>query len=586
MDDIKTYYQAGSTHSERRMTSEPPTQPVGASVSTRNGSETYRSPARVETAISYKAQIIHAFSGFKLLLETLSGANLKYHNNFEQASSSQATGDISRTVNAPAPVIRQQGAPQILVARLIQSAQPDTPFLLPAGPVKLTVGITEQALSIGPGKNTLEALVHSLNGIPGLKAWLLQTREGLAVLIKSLPRSSNAIQPASIETLLRLIQPALPSQINPLVAISIDEIPTADARGALTGSARNPADGAAADYRSAATPQSYAHLHPKETIASLQKRVAVLIREMNAIITLLASISKRGARNGASNYLQDWLFAQALLERLRKITTRPVYGFASDPILLADIGLDVGEDGLLAFNEACFKNMSEHKQDLLTAMVGPNAKPEDMRLFRNINEADLLKPGVYTLIYDPKLTPVIATLNGAPLLRRLDHDGRPTLLLTTQAQQLAIVLTKDAPMATEFVYRQSLFDQLAVFAEAVLPSGSLRLPSGTAHDSVLCSAQRNDTTADNMIVAVLTQAVKKSDLANLLEGDLVPTQATELLFYLLWIGLFIPRADRATRKKHNLNRRPKANSSSVSIFGHSILAILAQISQQKDDRRK
>jgi flagellar hook-associated protein 2 len=579
MVDIKAYYLADSAHSERRMTSGPSTQPVGASAHSQNGSKTDRSPARVETAISTKAQIFHAFSGLRSLLETLGGANSKNHDNGVGPSSSRATGDIGRTEITSAPVIRQQGASQIIVARFAQYAQPDTALLPPAGPVKLTVGITEQALTIGPGKNTLEALVQSLNGVPGLKAWLLQTREGLAVLIKSLPGTSNALQPASIETLWRLIQPALPSQIHPLV-ISIDEIPAADARAAVTGLARNAVDGASVDYRIAATSQSNAHLHPKETIASLQQRVAVLIREMNAIITLLANISKRGPSKGPNICLQDRMFAQALLDRLRKITSRPAYGFASDPILPADIGLEIGEDGLLVFNEACFKTMSEHRQDLATAMVGPNAYPDDMRLSPHIKETDLLKPGVYTLIYDPTHTPAIATLDGSPLLRCHDDDGRPVLLLTAQAQQLAIVLTQDAPMATDLVYRLSLFDQLAGFAATVLPPDAARLHSGTAHDFVLSSAQRDDLPADNTIVAVLTQSANHSDMAQMIEGGSIPPQAAELLFYLLWIGLFIPRADRERRKKHHPNRRPKANSSSAPTFGQPLSE---QISALKDD---
>ncbi|WP_213685977.1 hypothetical protein [Roseicyclus sp.] len=79
---------------------------------------------------------------------------------------------------------------------------------------------------------------------------------------------------------------------------------------------------------------------------------------MNAIQTFLAGIAKRGAGSSTDISPQDRILAQALLDRLRKITTRPVYGFASNPVLPADIGIDVGEDGLLTFNAGSFNRMS------------------------------------------------------------------------------------------------------------------------------------------------------------------------------------------------------------------------------------
>lgn len=570
MVDINAYYQAGSAHSERRMASGPSTQLVGGPVTTPNGTKTDRATASIETAISTKAQILHATSHLRLLLETLSGSNMKSNNNFIGASSRRAIEDIGRTVILSGPVTRQQAAPQILVVRFAQYAQPNTALHLPGDPVKLTVGITELALSLDANKNTLEALVKSLNEISGLKAWLLQTRKGLASLIKSLPGTSSSLQPESIKALWRLIQPAVPSRIQPLV-ISIDEIPAAELRGASTGSARNPVITAAMDNRIALTAQSHSHLHQKETIASLQKRLAVFIREMNALLTLLTGISKRRPSSPNIN-LTDRIFAQVLLDRLRKITTRPVYGFASNPIFPADIGLEVGDDGLVALNEACFQSMSEHRQYLLSAMVGPNAYSENMLLFQNVKKADLLKPGEYSLIYDPTLTPAIATLDGLPLRIALDHLGRPILRLTGQDQQIEILLMKDTPIATKIVYRLSLFDQLAGFIELIAPSNLPRLQSGTAHeahDFALSSAQRDDTIGDKLIVAVLTQAVTQSDLAQVSEGVFIPIQVAEFLFYFLWIGLFMPKTDREKRKKHNLNKQPKANSSWGTIFGDS-----------------
>jgi flagellar hook-associated protein 2 len=450
--------------------------------------------------------------------------------------------------------------------------------LLPtAGPIKLSTGTTEQTLAVGPGNDSLMSVVQSLNGIPGLRAWLLQTRQGLALLVKSLPGTSNALQQASIETLWRLLQSALLSQSQPLI-ISFDEIPATDPLEGPAGLARDAGDGTAVDYRITAIPQTHAHLHPKETIAALQVRVAALIREVNALHTFLASIAKRGAGSGTDINLQDRIFAQVLLERLRKITTRPVYGFASNPIFPADIGLEVGEDGLLTFNEACFNRMSEYRQDLLAAMVGPNADPDDIVLSQDIKATDVLKQGVHTLIYDPTQTPVIATLDGFPLQRSHDPDGRPVFILGVQDQNLAL-LPKDSPMVTELVYRLSLFDQLAAIAATTLSPDAPNLQSGTAHDVVVASAKRDDASVGNMILAVLAQAVDQSDVAQPEERDAIPPQAAELLFYLLWIGLFVPKVDRDRRKKQHQHRRSTPHGASITFFGQ---ALWDQISKAKN----
>lgn len=105
-----------------------------------------------------------------------------------------------------------------------------------------------------------------------------------------------------------------------------------------------------------------------------------LICEVNAIYIFLASIVKCGAGSGIDISLQDWILAQALLDWLCKITTCPVYGFVSNPVLSVDIGIDVGEDGLLMFNVGLFDRMFEERLDLLVVMIGLNGNLDDIVL--------------------------------------------------------------------------------------------------------------------------------------------------------------------------------------------------------------
>lgn len=549
MVDFKAHHLADGALSDRRMTSAPAMALAGASGPIRNLAQADRATASVQTAISVRAQIYQAFSGLRSSLEMLTAA--KESNKIAQPPASGAPNGISRAALSSDPVTRPQGTSQIIVVRFARYAQQGTILLPPAGPVKLSTGITDHTVAIGAGNDSLKSLIQSLNGLPGLKAWLLQTRQGLALVVKSLPGTAHALQPASVETLLRVLHAALPPQGQPLV-VSVGEIPATD--------------GVAVEPRIVLTPQNHAYLHPKETIAALQFRVASLIREVNAIHTFLASIAKRGAGSGTDISPQDRIFAQALLDRLRKITTRPVYGFASNPVLPADIGLEVGEDGVLVFNEASFSKMSDNRPDLLAAMVGPNGNPDGMVPPPDTQAADLLKQGVYRMTYDPTQTPVTATLDGFPLQLSHDPDGRPVLTLGAQDQHIAIVLPNDTPVATELVYRLSLFDQLAAIAVTTLSPDAPHLQSGIAHDSVVASAQRDDASVENMILAVLAQGGDQLDMAQLAQGDTLPPQVAELLFYLLWIGLFVPRVDRDRRKKQHPAKRPTPHGTSVRII--------------------
>ncbi|WP_213685978.1 hypothetical protein [Roseicyclus sp.] len=117
-------------------------------------------------------------------------------------------------------------------------------------------------------------------------------------------------------------------------------------------------------------------------------------------------------------------------------------------------------------------------------MIGPNGNPDDMVPPPDTQAADLLKQGVYTLIYDPTQTPVMATLDRFPLQLSHDPDGRPVLTLGAHDQHIAIVLPMDAPVAAKLVYRLSLFDQLAEITATTLSPDAPHLQSGTVHDMV------------------------------------------------------------------------------------------------------
>lgn len=566
MVDLKVQHWTEGFLSERRLTSGPSSPFDRASLSLKgNLPQAASSTASVRTSISIRAQIFQSFGGLVTVLGVQSETAIRKNVKIERGVSSGVPGEINSTALIACSRKRPHGTSQIVVVRFAGYVQESTVLLPPAEPVKLSIGTTEHILSVGPYNNSLMSFAQSLNDITGMKAWLLRTRQGLSLLLKGLPGTSNALQPASLEIMRRLMQPASSLSKQPLV-VSVDEIPATDAWNRSTGLASDAGDGDVDASRIVATPRSKAHLAPKGSVVQLQRRLTIMVREVNAILTFLASLANPGANSDVDVNAQDRIFAQVLLSRLRRILLRPVYGFASDPVYPADIGLRLGNDGLLEFDEVSFNKMSLHSQSLLSAMVGPDFEFEKMFLSQEARATQTLNPAVYTLVYDPTYIPVLATLDGIPL--RMCHDpvGRPVLVLEGYVQDISIVLNEDTKLSSELVYRLSLSEQLEDLAETVLRLDAWKIHSDAQLDFVVTSPRRDDAPAENTIHSVAVDSVGRWETAHGIESGAIPPQAVELIFYLLWIGLFVLKIDRDHRQKCRRIRRSAPNESFIAFL--------------------
>ncbi|WP_213685976.1 hypothetical protein [Roseicyclus sp.] len=195
-----------------------------------------------------QAQIYQAFSSLRLSLETLTGA--KENTKIAQPLASGAPDRISRAALSSDPVTRPQGVPdhRCEICPICATGDDLAAACWPRQTVHRHHQITQLRLALA--SDSLKSLVQSLNGLPGLKAWLLQTRQGLALVLKAF-RHGACLQLASVATILRVLQAALPPQGQPLV-VSVDEIPATD--------------GVAVEPRIVLTPQNHAYLHPKRRL--------------------------------------------------------------------------------------------------------------------------------------------------------------------------------------------------------------------------------------------------------------------------------------------------------------------------------
>ena len=553
MVDIKPEFFPNTTsaQSDHRLALGALSQPAPPTVDTLTSSKNQRATDSVDTRISVKARILNAVSGFKSSIGALTATDFKI--------TSSAPNMVSIGMGNPASaspfyaniVIRQLATPQIIVFRLPPSTTPDTVLQHTAGSVKLATvqpSQSQQTLKIGPSNDTIKALVQSLNGVSGLKASLLQTREGLALLVKTRPGSFHALVPASIKALRSLLQTTLQSGNQPLVVLT-DEVAAKDTMGDLNGRpfvhASTAMNTLVSGYHITVHAPGQARLQSEETVVSVQKRVVTLLREINSLITFLATAAHRGTTTS----MADRVVAYVLLDRLRKIVSQPIHGFGPNPVLPADLGIRLDAAGLLALNEDWFTHVAQRRRDMVAAIIGPALGQNDAPPWQEADGPDLLAETVHKLIYDPAAKPVMATLNGTPLGTGRDASGRPVLSLRTQTQELSIVLTADKAISTDIPYGRSLLGQITDFATAVLDPGAPLTQTDAEAGGTPHAAEPEAATTDVMVAAVFARQIAQSDAAQTNAVAALPPQAAEIVVYLLWIGLFIPDVARGRHKK-------------------------------------
>lgn len=564
MVDIKPQFfpNTGSASSERRLAPEAPSRPADQTMNSPTAAKIQRADEGVDTRVSVKARILNAVGGFKSSVAAVTGTDFKMISSAPRMISIEIANPALTTAFSASMTIRQLATPQIIIFRLAQSAKPDTVLQHSAGLVTLASvqpnppGQSQQAgqtLRIGSGNDTIKGLVQSLNGLLGLKASLLQTQEGLALLVKTRPGTPHALEPASIAALRRLLKPALPSGTQTLV-VSTGGVAAKDTLGELNGRpfvhAATTMDTLVAGYHITAHATGQARLQSEETIASLQKRVAALLREMNTLITFLASTAQRGTGTAATSSLSDRMIAHVLLDRLRKIVSRPIHGFGPGPVLPADLGIGLDAAGLLTLNEDRFTRIARHRRDMVAAIIGPTPGQDGAVLPQG--GPHLLAGGVHRLVYDPTHSPVIAMLNETPLGTGRNALGQPVLTLRSQTKELSIVLKAEEPITTDIIYGQSLLDQVTDFATAVLDPDNPLMRADPASDGKAQATEPEAAPVDIMVAAMYLRHFAQGDVAQPNAIATLPPEVAEIVVYLLWIGLFIPDVKRDRRKKRRI----------------------------------
>ncbi|AGI74781.1 hypothetical protein OA238_118p0830 (plasmid) [Octadecabacter arcticus 238] len=557
MINIKSLFLHSGAPSEPNIWSEGAAPQIDKLHSSQSLAKGERVAASLDVVISLKAKIFMAVSAFKSSLGTLSGTD------FKVVSNAPSTVEISVTTPSHAKafsadiIVRQLANPQIIVFRLTQNTKPETALCHIVSPLKVATTETTQTLSISGGKVTVKKFVQSLNDISGLKSSLVQTENGLVIIVKTLPGASQALQPTSVDAIQQMLWSSTKFGNRSLV-VAMREIAAQDTVVDLNGKeltfAENRMESLVPGYVVTALKLGQAYLQSEETIASLLTRMTALMREINTLIKHLVSIaySVKSAANLPTP--AERLAAQALLHRLRKIVSQPIYGFARTPVLPATLGIEAAETGAIDFDEDCFEMMAAQERNMIAAIFGATKSQNTLLQEHDKAKAIPMNRLMYSLIYNPMGDTVTATLNGSPLAVQLAPQGHPILSLNDETHEVFVVLNANEPTIENLAYGHSLLDKLNDFATYFLNSDSRVTSVDTGLQANLQALEHNTAQSNSLVSAIFFQPLASTDGTQTNAVSSMPPKAAELLVYLLWIGVWVSSIER-DRSKRRRNQK-------------------------------
>ena len=97
-----------------------------------------------------------------------------------------------------------------------------------------------------------------------------------------------------------------------------------------------------------------------------------LVEEVNNLASQLATLTERGLNGGERGALASESTVRAISDRLKKITTEPIFGYGENPVYLANLGVSTTKTGGLKINERTFDLAFKDDPQALTSLYSGN----------------------------------------------------------------------------------------------------------------------------------------------------------------------------------------------------------------------
>ena len=121
-----------------------------------------------------------------------------------------------------------------------------------------------------------------------------------------------------------------------------------------------------------------------------------LVEEVNNLASQLAVLTERGLNGGERGALASETTVRAISDRLKKITTEPIFGYGENPVYLANLGVSTTKTGGLKINERTFDLAFKDDPQALTALFSDRLHSSSSLVSPFLTGSNY-KPGYYFL---------------------------------------------------------------------------------------------------------------------------------------------------------------------------------------------
>jgi flagellar hook-associated protein 2 len=388
----------------------------------------------------------------------------------------------------------------------------NTSTLLGANTVSLGTPntINPASFDIDSSNNTLTGFTRTLNSIEGLSASLINTGEGMALIIKADAGVSNALDAESVTSIKEALgltsdgtEGQSDSSNNPLgittaVADATDANFTVDGVNVTRDS--NVIDDLFPGHRMTLNKIGTSTLISNESSTSVRDRVTTFLDEVNSLKDYLKTATQRGFNGGEEGSLAGDIAAQSILNKMNSITTEPIAGFGDNPVYLAELGIKIELDGSLTLDETLFERAIEENPEIAEAIFASQYGTDDPGVYATGLAFAPPKAGSYALVYDPATTPPTATLDGQNLEISTDRNGKTTLRSSLEdTNGMLFTLENAQAVSTNVRYGISLTDNLESYSDALIGAGGLLSRRETELNENLQSFEADLTTIEEKV---------------------------------------------------------------------------------------
>lgn len=355
-------------------------------------------------------------------------------------------------------------------------------------------------ITLASGSDSLEELVEAIDNIDGLSARLIDTGNGLSMLVKTSSGADNAIKISTT-----------PTNGGDAIADFQFEADTnasdwADHQAQAAQNAEFTVDNVAVTR----TTNSFTDLFPGHEITlntapgantpitvtsqtdndDMKTRMNAFLEELNSIKTFLKTETARGLNGAADGQLAGDTAARSIETQLRNLTTTAIAGFGADDIYLAELGVRTERDGSLSLDEDRFDNVLASNPEKIDAVFSSLQSADMSEIGVQLTTGAEATAGQYAFVFDASNE--TATLGGESLTKVTNADGSLSFRSSGSLTDGLVISVPAAQTGSDFTtqvnHGTSFIDRLQTYLSEVLAS------SGVLQERTnILNEQRDDT---------------------------------------------------------------------------------------------